>query len=336
MPSFWPACQFEPASEHRAGSTVIDDSFLRGLWQRPEVAPVAESCANERKLHAMLLDNPRLQPAAAKLSAIADADARENYRILLRFTQRLIAAPDAETAYRAVFNQANVDVAPLFLDLLAQLILRHMLDACDDVYQVRAAELLFRKQKVSLQEGAMLLADADSVARHASGAAFGDLGKLLVEARIKPRNISLDVLNDSNAERFWARSGAHDTVLSFQHGAAGMDGFCRVLEKWIARFLSLQTRITPIAAIEEKNWAWHIGLDAQASAMLNDLYKGQSLSAERHRRLLALFRMEITADARLRPELAGRPVYLACGMDSDDTMRIKPQNLLLNMPLIGK
>jgi len=35
----------------------------------------------------------------------------------------------------------------------------------------------------------------------------------------------------------------------------------------------------------------------------------------------------------LRADLAGRPVYLAAAMDEEQTLRIKPQNLLLNLPL---
>jgi hypothetical protein len=35
----------------------------------------------------------------------------------------------------------------------------------------------------------------------------------------------------------------------------------------------------------------------------------------------------------MRPQLAGRPVYLAMAMNADHVMRLKPQNLLLNLPL---
>jgi hypothetical protein len=33
------------------------------------------------------------------------------------------------------------------------------------------------------------------------------------------------------------------------------------------------------------------------------------------------------------PELAGRPVYLALMMTADKRLKLKPQNLLLNLPL---
>jgi hypothetical protein len=35
----------------------------------------------------------------------------------------------------------------------------------------------------------------------------------------------------------------------------------------------------------------------------------------------------------MRPAIAGRPVYLAMAMDRDDRLKLKPQNLLTNLPL---
>ena len=35
----------------------------------------------------------------------------------------------------------------------------------------------------------------------------------------------------------------------------------------------------------------------------------------------------------MRRDIAGRSVYLALAADEDDVVRMKPQNLLLNLPL---
>jgi hypothetical protein len=35
----------------------------------------------------------------------------------------------------------------------------------------------------------------------------------------------------------------------------------------------------------------------------------------------------------MRPEIAGAPVFLGLAMTPDGTLRMKPQNLLLNLPL---
>ena len=35
-------------------------------------------------------------------------------------------------------------------------------------------------------------------------------------------------------------------------------------------------------------------------------------------------------------DVAGKPVYLGLAMDGDNVLRLKPQNLLLNLPLAGR
>ena len=50
-------------------------------------------------------------------------------------------------------------------------------------------------------------------------------------------------------------------------------------------------------------------------------------------RLLCLFRMDFDNPADMRPALAGYPVWLAMAMDEHDRLRLKPQNLLMNLPL---
>jgi len=54
------------------------------------------------------------------------------------------------------------------------------------------------------------------------------------------------------------------------------------------------------------------------------------------RRLLALFRLDFEESAAMRADIAGRPVYLALSMDEKGVVRMKPQNLLLNLPLASR
>ncbi len=41
----------------------------------------------------------------------------------------------------------------------------------------------------------------------------------------------------------------------------------------------------------------------------------------------------VVSDDFLRADIAGRPVYLALSMGEDGVVRMKPQNLLTNLPL---
>ena len=67
--------------------------------------------------------------------------------------------------------------------------------------------------------------------------------------------------------------------------------------------------------------------------MLNDLYNNEPVAEERMNRLLCLFELRFENPADMRPAIAGRPVYLAMAMDADGKLKLKPQNLLLNLPL---
>ncbi|MEK9724615.1 MAG: DUF6352 family protein, partial [Rhodospirillaceae bacterium] len=80
-------------------------------------------------------------------------------------------------------------------------------------------------------------------------------------------------------------------------------------------------------------WVWHVGLDAEATALLNDLYAAADVEDERMERLLSLFRLEFKDPSLMLAGVVGRPVYLALCMDTDKRVRVKPQNLLVNLPL---
>jgi len=334
MPDFWPSCGYRLLAADSDRRLVVTDEFLRGFLLRPELAPVPESCVAERDLHDRLLAQPRVRVPDASLIAIIDSDARENYRIWLRFRDRLAAAATLEQAYAGLFSGGGVDVPPLFVDQLTQILLRHVLGESADPFQARAAEMLFRPQRISvLDDGAVMAADERSVERYATTAGFGSLGELLQKSQTPARTVDLDVLSQENADRYWERDERFDLAISLNRGQAALAALCRVLERWVAHFLAVEVRITPQREIEDARWVWHVGLDAEASGVLNDLYKRVDVSDERMERLLCLFDMSFANPADMRPDIAGRPVYLAMAMDRDHRLRLKPQNLLLNLPL---
>ena len=124
----------------------------------------------------------------------------------------------------------------------------------------------------------------------------------------------------------------HDTVISLTYGRPALDALCRVIEAWVFHFLKTEVRVTPIRKIDEEHWAWHIGLDAESSELLNELWGGREIEQGRMRNILALFALEF-ADARaMRAEIRGRTVYLALAAE-DGVVKMKPQNLLLNLPV---
>lgn len=149
----------------------------------------------------------------------------------------------------------------------------------DDPLEARAGELFFREQKATVDKGQILLADLERVEMHASGGAYGSLGRLIVAAQTSIGSASLDVLDDANGERYWERDQQHDFVIGLNHGRAALAALARVIERWIAHFLGVAVKVAPLRQIEEPRWAWHIGLDAQSTAVLNDLWHGAEVEA---------------------------------------------------------
>jgi Family of unknown function (DUF6352) len=329
---FWRNSGFHLLERNGAGRLRVTDDFLRAYLLRPELRPVEESGPGEIALHDRLLGEPRRPVAAGELEAVEDADARANLRVWLDFRARLLGTDSLEACYRGLFD-ADVRTPPLFIDQLVQIILRNVLDGVDDPLEARAAELYYREQKASIDEGRILLADLETVEMHASGGNYGSLGRLIVEAQTPVKAVNLDVLDADNGALYWLRDQRHDLVFNVNYGRAGIAALGRVIARWVRHFLDIDLTVTPLRQIQDAQWVWHVGLDAEATSVLNDLWRGEEVEPGRLARLLALFRMDFADPAVLRPDVAGRPVYLALAMDEENVVRMKPQNLLLNLPL---
>ncbi len=314
---FWLSSGFHLLARDDRGHLAVTDDFLRAYLLRPEMLPGAQSCAAEAALHEALLADPRQPVAAARLMALADADLRDNYRVVLRFRDRLVAGGTLEAAYLGLFRGGGIDLPPLFVDHLAHAILRNLLDGERDPFRLRAAELFFRSQKVSLDAGGIMLADEETVEQR------GD----------RSGSTILDVLIEENAVTYWERSDRFDMGLDLSFGRPGLDALCRVLEAWVAHLLGIGVQIEPVGMIRDEHWSWHIGLDGEASAILDELYQGIAVDEARLAQILSLFRLGVRDPAAMRPDLRGRPVYLGLAMTQDRRLRLKPQNLLVNLPL---
>jgi hypothetical protein len=332
---FWRNSGYHLLERDAQGRLSVTDDFLRAYLLRPEIRPVDESGPKEIALHESLLDDPRRDVSAPELEEIEDGDARDNYRILLAFLARLKRARSVEACYLEIFS-GDIATPPLFIDQLAQIIARNVLEGCEDALEPRAAEVFFREQKANTEDGTVMLADLETVEMHASGGKFGSLGRLIVESQAPLAAVNLDVLDSENAHLYWMRDQRHDLVISLNFGRAANKAFCRVMEKWVAHFLGVKVAIRPLRAIEDRVWAWHVGLDAESTAILNSLWRGEEVEPGTFRRVLALFRLDFEDPAAMRADVAGKPVYMALSMSEGAVVRMKPQNLLLNLPLAAR
>jgi hypothetical protein len=346
---FWPSCGFQQLRRNARGWLEVTPEYLRLFLARPELALVPESCRAEIRLHKALLDSPLRPVPAPELQRIKDEDARHNYTVFLSFRDGLLACGSLERYYQSLFEQGTIRIPPVFIDLLTQVILRNLLDQVGDAQVVRAAEMLFRTQRISVQNGQVLAADHDVVAMHSESGGFGELGRLLLQSKANLRSANLAVLGADNSEQYWASSERHNFLLDLTHeftqelshgltlrlahARSGLKSIAQVLEQWIRHFLGIHVSIRPESKIDDPNWRWHLGLDPDSSALLNDLYEERPVAPDRMQRLISLFRLDFVDPADMRSDVAGKPVYLGLCMGADHTLKLKPQNLLLNLPL---
>ncbi len=316
----------------RSGLKVTPD-YLAAFLARPELAPVEESCAAEIALHAAIAEDPLKAVSEAELAALADPDAAENYRIFLSFRDLLVRSETLEKAYMAIVRGQAGNVPPLFVEQMVHAIMTGILHGQTDPMRWRAAELFFRPQNVSTGEGQLMLADEEVVDQHAETGGMGGLGQLVLEAATPLKQVQLDVLDEDNKQLYWPRSERFDTVIDFRFTQPANDAFARVIEHWINHFLGLSVRVQPVQRIDDESWTWHIGLDAEATRLLNKLYDGESLSLDEETSIIGLFRMEVLDRNAIIDRVRGKPIWLALAKNAAGKLVMKPQNLIVNMPL---
>ena len=333
MAEFWKSAGLHLVDVNEDGWLAVTPDYLRAYFTRPEIHPVEESCSNETALFEALMADPFRAVQPRELDAIADEDTRDNYRLLLAFRDRLARAGTLEKAYLDILSSGQINLPPVFLDQMVHLILRNILRHCADPLRIRAAELFFRSQNVTTQEGRIMLADEEIVQMYAKSGGLGGLGQLLIDNATPVRNVQLDVIDDDNSELYWARSDRFDTVVDFRYTQPALDAFARVIEAWVQHFLRISVRVQPLQSIKDDRWSWHVGLDSEATRLLNALYEGNEVPVEDMGRIVALFRLDFRDSALTIATMRNKPVYLGLAMNDQNVLTMKPQNLLLNLPL---
>ena len=324
MKDFWLSCGHHLLDRDAEGRLALTDDFLKIYLARPELAPPAEACEAERALHAALLKDPRRPVRADEIAAIVDADARENWHQMIAFRDHLVAHDTVEAAYLALVHDGK-RVPVLFLDQLVHVILRNALDGSDDVYLLRAAETLFRPQRLTVHEGALIAADEERLGGAAQSPLVAMLGL--------PQAGDVDVLNDDNAATYWERSDSFDMALDLSAGRRGLAALATVLERWIAHLLGIAVAVVPVAEPGDVALSWYVGLDAEATRLGDALWRGDALDPDEGASIIAVFRVTFNDQSQVLEQLAGEPIYLILAMNAERMLRMKPQNLLTGLPI---
>ncbi|MGA0595085.1 DUF6352 family protein [Enterovirga sp. CN4-39] len=332
MREFWVSSGHHLTRRTEGGGLAVTDELLLAILARPELLPPEEACEAERALHGSLTADPRRPVAAAEVTAITDEDARENWSVMLALRETLLASPSVEAAYLKLVRAKPITTPAIFLNQLVHLILRNALDGCEDPYVLRAAELFFRPQRVSVTGETVLLADAELIDAEEAGGHRSPLTAMLGREPVT----ELDVLDDETAWTYWSRSDAFSMALNLNSNPKSREGLARAIEAWLRHLLHLEVRVEPVARVQDEDWRWFVGLDAEATRVGNAVWNGEKLSGETLSRVLAMFRMSVPDSSRIDPKVAGHPIYLFMAMNSERRLTVKPQNLVVGLPLAAR
>jgi hypothetical protein len=325
---FWLSCGHHLLDRDEGGGLVLTDEFMKAYFARPELAPPPEACTVERTLHAALLADPRREVTPHDIAAMADADARENWRLMVAFRNRLLQHRTLEAAYVAMVREGVGGTPPIFLNQLVHVILRNVLDGCDDPLELRAAELFFRPQVLTLHDGSLLAADEETI----SGTSATPVSPLVSMLGL-PAASNIDVLGEHNAASYFDRSDQFDMALDLTAGRAGLAALARVLARWVRHVLAVEAAVEPLTEVRDANLSWYVGLDTEGTRIGDLLWNGEVLDEATRGRVVGLFRLTFGEPAMVAPSVGDDPVFLILAMSNDRILRLKPQNLVTGLPI---
>jgi hypothetical protein len=328
MNDFWLSCGHHLLDRDAGGGLLVTDDFLKVYLARPELIPPPDACAVERALHGALLADPRMSIAPSDIGAIADADARENWQLLIGFRDRLLRHKTLEAAYADLVRHGLGNTPPLFVSQLVHVIMRNALDGVDDAQVVRAAEMFYRSQRVTMHEGALIAADEETI----GGANPASVSPLVSMLGI-PAEAEIDVINDENAESYWERSDRFDMALDLTAGRAGLEALAQAMRLWIAHVLGVDVAIEPLKELRDAALTWYVGLDSDGTRIGDMLWNGEGLDETAMARVAGLFRLTFRDPSIVLDKVKGEPVYLILATTADKLIRMKPQNLVTGLPI---
>lgn len=321
MPEFWLRSGHRLLEVDGHGGLVATDAFIADSLQRPEFAAAAGAGDDgSRRIADRLAADPRAVIDGAMLAA-AGAGARDAWQQYLHWRDRLVAGPNLQSAYARMYADAaaagRLDVPMQAAERLSQVIVQQMLAGCDDGLTLRVAELWYREQMVIAEDGRLLLADRQTLETRGAR--------------------SIDRLDAHNAREYFGRDDRHDFSIDLAPDGAAALVFADLVARWIRRMIDVAVHVHPVATIDDSGWRWHVGLDAQASQLLERLFRGDDPSPQvTKRRVLLPLRLEFDQASDVLAEIAGTAVWLALAADERGGMRMKPQNLLFNLPLAAR
>jgi hypothetical protein len=119
-------------------------------------------------------------------------------------------------------------------------------------------------------------------------------------------------------------------ALDLTPGRRGAAALGHVMTRWISHLLAIDVAIEPLRELNGVEFSWYVGLDAEASRLGEALWNGDPPDAAP---LVGIYRLTFADPSHMLERVRGEPVYLLSTATADGMLRLKPQNLIVGLPI---
>jgi hypothetical protein len=152
-----------------------------------------------------------------------------------------------EAAYLEMIRH-NLKFPHVPIGQLVQVILRNVLDDCDDVFALRAAEMFFCPQKLTVREGWVITANDEEMESLLGSRPRSPLMELLG----LPATAEVDILSDTTGS-YWVRSDRFDMALDLTVGQRGLVALGDAVRRGLWHLLAIDIGIEPLAELHTRD-----------------------------------------------------------------------------------
>jgi hypothetical protein len=97
--------------------------------------------------------------------------------------------------------------------------------------------------------------------------------------------------------------------------------------------MGIDVGIEPLIEMRDVDFTWYVGLDAEGTRIGDTLWNGEDLDEAAQARVVGLFRLTFRDPHMVTEAVGNESVYLILAMSEDKIIRMKPQNLLIGLPV---
>jgi hypothetical protein len=348
---FWPDCGHHLLQADERGWLLPTRRLPGRLDGTARTGPGARILPRRSRPARSPAARPHAPGARTQLAALLDADARENYTHFISAARRAAAGRHAAgLAAAALAPGPHPGAAAVHRPHRAGRGAR-LLDG-ENAFEARAGEMLFRRSASARTKADLLAGDQETLDLQRETLGFGDLGRLLAQAALPVRAQQMQVLQPTRQQPTGPKprrpGGRHVFLLDLTHEVKQElgHGLSFQLTHALGPEGAGQRAGALGSALAGRGGAHHAAAEDRRRAMAlapgpgrrgqpaaRRPVPGPGRRARPAARLLSLFRLDFDDAREMRPDVAGKPVYLGLMATTEQVLRIKPQNLLLNLPL---